>query len=329
MKTHEDVNFPLDLTIHKGTDAVVQRLEVLCLEFGLLYNKRQRDLLKGVGRLGGYCYTTCGEEELFFGSLHMVWLFFFDDLFDEDTYQNFGGQWSDHLVRMVHIIKHGALQADAPGASEPNALEKFGLYVRNVAIKLAGKNKDVLQAYIDDCVEYMTEGIPTAMATDKHKLLSLDEYRPLRLINGAVLPCITLYAIAYRLPLNKEMLYNDVVKKLRELTTYIIVYANDIFSYQREVYLAKKTFNSLYIRAQSMPFRKALHEQVEEINNWVNDFKQLKTKIEHNPVLVQYTQGMEFIIKGTEVWSKGSSRYKFSLDTLIEAEVVAVEQARV
>jgi len=262
----------------------------------------------GVIQMGAHVYPHAGLRDLVFGTLFILWLFFFDDIFDES-----GSAWEvceAAAERTLHIVRHGKL----PEKDDiPTPTEKLLLKVRQLAIRSV-HHPSVAERFLKSCEIYILEGAMPMEKLRHQELPSLEEYVPLRTTDGGVDTCLCCYEIVAHLVLSDELVEEPRVARMRTLSSRVIAFSNDIYSYNREK-RHNNLLNSLNIRCLTRTFNDALTDQIQEINAWGKEFIELKKSIQESSLwedgndLALYIEGMESSMAGIKLWSESSKRY--------------------
>eukprot|EP00026_Physarum_polycephalum_P008648 Phypoly_transcript_08742.p1 GENE.Phypoly_transcript_08742~~Phypoly_transcript_08742.p1 ORF type:complete len:228 (+),score=38.89 Phypoly_transcript_08742:427-1110(+) len=219
--------------------------------------------------LASYMYPEAGPQELLFGTMYVLWLFFFDDIFDESKFLK--EECNQAAERSLHIFRTGK-------APEKNAklnfsivqLEDLLLRIFAMANDLA-KSSDITARFMKSCEIYFVDGaVPMENFRQMKTLPKLEEYLAVRTIDGGAAACIACFEIVAHLDLSDEIVNEPRVLRMCEIAGQQIAYANDIYSYHREK-LHNNSMNSLNIRCQTLSFEDALTEQIAQLNGWVQE----------------------------------------------------------
>jgi len=271
----------------------------------------------GVCTVGKFVFTDCKEEGLVFGTVFLSWLWLFDDQFDYSIYPP--EIEAEILQRVEHIFQYGVLPPTNCENPTRAALEKLGLEVRKMAEKLTNRRKSAFSRFLTAMMDFFRELVPVSVlqriAYNTHELPTLEAYTKLRLINSGIHCMIGAQEIADEVDIPDSLIDLPQIQRMGDLACLIISFSNDIYSYNKEVKEMICPLNSLYIREQKLQsFEKALAEQINETNDWIKEFTQLKSELKALGLLSKelnlYCESMEKAMIGIKEWSYEWERYK-------------------
>lgn len=312
------IPMPWSVTENKYANDTVQYLTQVCRMFGLLETEADRKKLEGVCRCSTHMLLNCQLEGAFLGSLVYLWLFYIDDIFDDDLDSMSKEKCKEIIDRTIHILKFGTLPSGCATGFTP--VEKLGLLMRQWAVDLAsGKSHEVLHRLLEGCVEYVEHIIPAVTLQQKPTLGSLDELHSLRSKNMAVRTIMSLHELVSGIHISNDEINSPAVLRMQDITGLVLGVTNDIYSYNREVLFLetnqvnKKPINSVYLRAQTKSLAEAVDDAVQQLNVWFDEYNILKESllplVSSRGTFQTYCQGMENCMAGNKIWSENSSRY--------------------
>eukprot|EP00026_Physarum_polycephalum_P011156 Phypoly_transcript_11357.p1 GENE.Phypoly_transcript_11357~~Phypoly_transcript_11357.p1 ORF type:complete len:337 (+),score=35.98 Phypoly_transcript_11357:63-1013(+) len=291
---------------------VREQIVALLNELGLCEEEKEKDRRDGVITMGAYIYPDAGPNELLFGTLFVLWLFFFDDIFDESKFLK--GESSQAAERTLQMFRTRQPPVNATTGLSVGIvqLERLLLRIFKMAKDLA-HGPYVISRFMETCEFYITEGaIPMDKFRFRKELPKLDEYLAVRTIDGAGEACIVCSEIVAHLSLPEHIINEPRIKRMREITGQQIVYSNDIYSYHREK-IHNNSVNALNIRCLTKSFNDALTDQINQVNEWVLEFEALKNSLYESTLwennLDVYITGMENTMMGCKIWSESCTRY--------------------
>lgn len=263
-----------------------------------------------------YFHPTASEEALGLSLELICWYFYFDDPFDDGLVAD-----GERVIeRMLH-----ALDSSKRFPSELTPIEKLCRQFQRRAALLSG-SRDVYERFLSRCTEWVRSILPITRRAER--IVGLDEYDGLRIINVGIFPEFTLNEMFGELRLTTAFLELPAVRRLGDLAALIIAYCNDVYSYEREA-KRKTQLNSLEIRrlSKSSSLPVAYSGQLERIRVMIDEFSTIERTLEAQGILgwstatdtvasarrrrqqTQYVADMATIIAGNHYWSLADGRY--------------------
>lgn len=176
-----------------------------------------------------YVYPTTSIERGLVCSLWCNWLFFFDDLHDEDFTA------SDDLyqvrARMTHYL-NSLMGIPGPGPTDP--LDRLTGELRARVLLLGGE--EWMLRFSKTVRDYLLLGvIPAIVNWRSSRVPGLSEYTLQREHDTAVLTTLDLIEIANGITLPQEVLDSPELRQARSACARTVGFFNDIVSYPKEV----------------------------------------------------------------------------------------------
>lgn len=255
----------------------------------------------------GYVYPDAPVDRAVACSLWCNWLFFFDDVHDEDFSE------SDDMDRVrTRMIRYLALLAGMPTAGGPtDPLERLTVEFRARALALAGE--EWLSRFCDTTSDYLFLGaLPAIQNWRSNRIPSLKEYELQREHDTAVLTTLDLIEVANGVTLPADVLASKDLAIARSACARTIGYFNDIVSYPKEVLRHKNPNNLVHVlmHEKGIDLREALMQASELTNEAASE--QLRAT---NRILARLPEGphpVRTYLDAMRAWQRGN--IDFSLE---------------
>jgi hypothetical protein len=304
-----DVYCPFPSRINPHVEAVHERSLAWAAHFRLIQREaaRRRFRASRFTWLSARLYPTAGLEELELLNAWMVWLFMFDDQFDDAP--------SAHTVDRVNSIldTYRAILVD-PAASPPgdpaaDALRDLCLrtYRRMPGWWRARYTRHVLR-FLDTYTWTVTNHL-TGVAPP------LDVYLEKRRDNGAMQIAIDLIDLAEPAAPPESLRSGTPIETLARITNDVVCWTNDLFSLRKE--LARGDVNNLVVvlqKARSLTLQQAIGQVNDLIGAQVRLFEETERRLPaFTPQLEKhvrsYVCALEACMRGNLDWSAETYRY--------------------
>lgn len=290
-------------------DAIESRSTALAQELGLLgsHNQARFDAFNSLGR---YVYPTASVERGAVCAMWCNWLFFFDDLHDEELRSR------DDPSRVRRLVDHNlALLSGARvpvGAGEP--LDRLLLTFRRHALELAGG------AWLDRfwCVtaDHMSLGVLPALRNwGTSRTPPLREFLHQREHDSAVMTALDLIELAAEISLPLALRDSPAVLRARRAATRAVAFFNDIVSFPKEVLRLGNPNNLVHVLQQERKtsLEAALREATEIVNTEARALEASAAEVmaswPEGHVVQTYMRGLLQWQRGNIDWSLASPRY--------------------
>jgi hypothetical protein len=236
-------------------------------------------------------------------SLWCNWLFFFDDVLDED----FGACSNPERVR-AQMEHHLALLSGAAAVGTPEPLERLTLEFRARALELAGVAW--LSRFCATVRDYLFCGVlPAAENWRLARTPSFAEYVTQREHDSAVLTTLDLIEIANGIELSEADLAHPDVALARSACARTIGFFNDIVSYPKEVIRHQNPNNLVHVLMQErgMSNHEALLCAIDLTNEAADDLARAESR-----VLARLPAGphpLKTYFSAMSAWQRGNIDY--------------------
>ena len=295
------------------TNAVERLSSDLAVRVGMLADTmeaRRRFTAARFAILAAHVYPTRDLELMALCNDFSVYLFFLDDRVEED--ERYGK--SPELLRW-YLESHVVAMRDGLDIHEHDPPSKLLLDLRERLLERVGTKW--LGRFSRDLEDYLLRGaLRGAECWTAARVPALDEYCVQRAYDSAVFCSQDLFELALgECPL--ELLHDAEFDRLRWLCTRVVAFANDLFSYPKEV-LRQSSPNNLvevYRRRFGWGPARAAREVVRVVNDDVATFNRIATRMcrtarpEIASFLGAYTDAQRAWMRGNVEWSVQTGRY--------------------
>lgn len=260
------------------------------------------------GWLSGRTFPHAGLEELFIVSDWNAWLFIFDDQCDRATVGKNTSQLRAFSDRMLEILQEN--KRLSRNEAEPLAISLSELWER---MRQKG-SIDWQRRFIRSFAEYTEACIWEANNRATGAVPTLMKYKKMRPYTGAMYTEIELIDITEKIDLPEYVREHELVKKLSLLCNTTVCWANDIYSYTRE--MKQGDVHNLVLAIQHK-YKLSLQEAVltatqvhnEEVRLYVELEKRLPSfGAENDAQLARYLGVLRSWMRGHIDWAKYDTR---------------------
>jgi hypothetical protein len=258
-----------------------------------------------------YSYPYADLNGLNLAGLFNQWLYFIDDQYDD--HPEFGRD-----VEAVGRLMRRSLDILA-GGELPAGDKPFDRFTARMRAELFAHSDQAWQArFLAHVEEYLLEGSLAAMKVwSSGQLPPLDEYCRLRLFDSALFAVFDVVELANVL-LSAEVRHHPLLRTLRYHAARHVAFANDLFSYQKEVVQQGMPFNLLHVLQanESLTIEQAVDRAVRIVNCDMEAFlaaeRQLTTwgSIEVDTAVERYLDGLKAWMRGNIDFSLSSPRFR-------------------
>ncbi|SFM93064.1 Terpene synthase family, metal binding domain [Chitinophaga sp. YR627] len=248
-------------------------------------------------------------------------LFILDDQFDEHGEGSAAIKQKEQFERLVHaligIMKHNSLISLEKGGPVLSAVSDFWKRIR----KLGNLGWQV--RFIESLQQAFAANLWRIEQVSRGELPTLEEYMKWRpFFSGASFFAHLLEAIeAFSLP--DYVFLDATVKKLIMLCSNTICWANDLFSFNKELEQGDEMNIVMLIRnTRDCTLEDAIAAAVAIHDDQVRQFKRLSAKLPSfgavtDAQLSRYISALSIMMKGNIEWSvKDTARYRFTMQTV-------------
>jgi len=287
-----------------------QRSQQRAAGAGLLQSEEDMRRFSAFVRLDGYVYPHFSSEALTAAGAFNHWLYFLDDQYDD--HPDFAHQLEQVrslMRRSFEVLLYGRLRGDA------TAFEHFTLQVRQLLE--AASFDGWLPRFLKHAHDYMFEGTMRSMTAWKQgRTPALEEFYRLRALDSgtyAVLQC-SMFPCEELLP--DEVLEHPLVEALQRHANLHVSFANDLFSYQKEVLRHGYPCNLVHVVANELRLSQedALAHGIDLVNAELDQFVAARDQLpsfgaESDERLRRWIFGMQTWMRGNIDFSIRSRRF--------------------
>lgn len=256
------------------------------------------------GELAARAYPDADFEGLAIASDWAVWLFAFDDLYDEERL----AQPLHGAIRRLTDLSW-ALSYEGPVPDDPFAVALRDLVTR-VALRSGTSAAGTFSRHV---LMYLLALAAEVANQDADYVPTVDEYVVMRRGSGAVPSCLALIPVSTNRLVPGHLAYHPDVARLTELTVDIVCWANDIRSCPKEVARSRHPLNLPVViaRERGCQLPEALELAAARVNGLIREFAELRARVTAwAPLeLACYVRGLEAWIRGNLDWSARTPRY--------------------
>lgn len=308
---------------HPAAEAIERASTEIARSMGLLTNAN-RARFTAFNMLVPYVYPTASPERAIACAEWCNWLFFFDDVHDEDYAQCVD---IDHVRRLMehHLRLLSTGEADGPLAP----LDRLTLDFRERALGLAGD--EWFARFCNSAGDYLFGGVlPAVKNWVTGRTPGVEEYLIQRECDGAVHTAIDLIELVGGFVLPESFLSAPPVRRMRRAAARTIAYFNDIVSYPKEVLKNGNPNNLVHalMTERGCSFEDAIAESIAMVNAYASEMLTLEEEIlaeRYEPAreAALYTTGMRRWQRGNIEWSFNNSRYASAVSPFAELRPAA------
>jgi hypothetical protein len=300
---------PFESAINRHADWVQQRTTTWAQQYGLLRNPRdvQQFHRWQYGILMARAYPLASRDALALIADWNTWLFLLDDQFDEGTLGHDPAAVEQLCSDIIDILRghRGPYRRDHPSFRA----------VEDIADRLADlADSATIERLVSCLTASFRASIWEASNREAKRVPSKADYHYYRPFAGAVYCYLTLMDLALAQPLPAEILQHPQIEALTTLTNHLICYANDVISFPKEA--ANGNVHNLVVIVQhehqlmlddSIDYVIELHNS--EVAKFLNMCDMLPSFGNHNCVVNEYVQGLQWWLRANIDWSQTTTRY--------------------
>jgi hypothetical protein len=263
--------------------------------------------LAGFGELAARTYPEADFEGLAIASDWAVWLFAFDDLYDEERLAQ---PLYAEIRRLVDV--GWALSPEVPVSDDP-----FAVSLRDLITRIMLRSGPVAVSTFARHVLMYLLGLASEVANqgDDH-MPTVAEYIAMRRATGAVPSCLALIPISTNRLVPSHLTHHPDVARLTRMTVDIVCWANDVRSCAKEVARSPHPRNLPVVMADEYgwPLPEAMRRAATRVSALIEDFADLRARVmAWAPLeLAGYVRGLEAWIRGNLDWSARTKRYSIA-----------------
>jgi hypothetical protein len=309
-----DLYLPWPATIENPmAEAAIAATKDTASRLGLIHDRFDLERFQAFASSATYFYPSAALEQMTACSDWCAWLFFLDDLYDENAQASWDAAGARRLMEMCLASLRGATP---PTGAPP--LAWFTWEIRQRLLRSAVAKERWLRRFTASIEDYLLKGVLPANAHWAHGLVpTFDHYLEQREYDSAVHTCIDLIELAAGLSIPDEVHAAEPLPTMRRLCARALAYANDLMSYEKEVLKHGNPNNLVHvlITHRSIPFDRAVHHAVTLINRYTRALVALEQRIPSygRPLdthLARYVAGIGQLLRGNFDWSLATDRYR-------------------
>jgi hypothetical protein len=263
----------------------------------------------GVGRLAAMAYPTAAPKLLELFADVMAWIFVQDDVYDtaparEQRPERLESQFERYLT----ILRTGVVTRDA----EPTARA-----LADLARRLSELGSSTWYAcFVETMRRFWMDGV-VVETYYRARELSPDpaSYMAMRVQTVGVYVCLDLMELCLPQELPPEVREDPILRRITWLTSRIIAYVNDVYSYDKERRVGDVN-NYLHVmqRYEPMSLRAVVDHTIRVHDRELHQLGQLDGTVrDHGPsarkLVERYVEGCRDWIAGSLAWQRTSGRY--------------------
>lgn len=274
----------------------------------------------GVGLLAAMAYPDANPRMLELIAQVMAWIFIQDDLYDTaPAAEQRPERLESQFERYLKVLRSGVATRGAEPAER--ALADLGCRLFEIG-------SPVWQAhFLDTMRRFWMDGV-VVETYYRSRGLSPDpaSYMAMRVQTVGVYLCLDLMELTLAQELDAEVRNDPILRRVTWLTSRIIAYVNDVFSYEKERSVGDVN-NYLHVmrRCESMSLPTVIDHTVRVHDREIEQLCQLDGTVrDHEPrtrgLIDRYIDGCHDWISGALAWQKISGRYASGRVLLRESE---------
>lgn len=293
----------------------------LARQLGLLRstNSRRFDAFNSIA---AYTYPTASVERGLANAQWSNWLFFFDDMHDEDL-----ERCRDTMRVERSIERHLQLLRYGGSVRMISPLERLTLDLHARLLSLGGEQW--LERFCTSAAEYLKLGVlPAVRNWADGQTPDLDSYLIQREYDCSMYACIDMIEIAEDIHVPDEIRDSETMKRARRACARTVGYFNDIVSYPKEVLKSHNPNNLVHVLVsdQGLTVRQAVLRATDIVNACTRDLlvaeqELLGTGGTHSQAVATYLQGMKNWQRGNVEWSLEGGRYAAPGSPMVELNI--------
>ncbi|MBE3559283.1 MAG: hypothetical protein IMW89_08665 [Ktedonobacteraceae bacterium] len=267
----------------------------------------RRFLASRFARLTARVYPTAGLEELQLLNDWLVWLFMFDDQFDDGLL----GRQPEHIETVLNAYLAIFINPDSATPADPAAEALLDLYRRTFPRMPAVWQERYRQHFIKyfDTYNWTVRNRALGIVPD------IASYVEKRRHSGGMTIGIDLIDFAEHIELPEQLLNSPQFEILNRTTNDVVCWSNDIISLEKE--RARGDVNNLVVVVQHA-YGLTLQQAIDHVNALVTAQARLFEETERQlpafapelaPKVQKYLDGLKAWMRGNLDWSGETHRY--------------------
>ena len=282
--------------------------ELGVLETGLLADQRRFEAFVAAD---GWAYPTAAPERLYAAGGFNQWLYLLDDQYDDHPTLGRDPAAVRHIMEHTFtVLKSGVLP------DKPTAFDRWTREIRGRLVRLAPEGW--FARFLADTHDYLFRGSLVVMEQwATNQVLSVEDYCELRLYDSSLHAVFDVVELAVDARFPPGLLGHPALAELRRCAARHVAFANDLFSYHKEVIRHGSRFNLLHVLQEQhrLSLAEALAEALAILEADVDRFVTIeaslpRTSPEVDAALARYTDALKGWMTGNVAFSKVSARFR-------------------
>ncbi|MBK8257295.1 MAG: hypothetical protein IPK82_32050 [Polyangiaceae bacterium] len=307
--TRDSFAVAIDSARNPNAAAIEAQALMLAQKFGLV-TPQNRNRFAAFNSIVGYTYPTADIERGLANAQWSNWLFFFDDMHDEDL------ERCRDIARVERSMDHYLdllLNGGFSRAKTPLDDLTVDLHER---LRAFGGD-EWLKRFCASAASYLKLGVLKAVANwARNSMPNLDGYLIQREHDSSMHACIDMIEIAEGIRISDEVRELPAMSRARRACATTVAYFNDIVSYPKEVLIARNPNNLIHvlISDQKLNLYQAILFAVDVVNQCTMDLLTAEEELKqipsaNTPEVEAYLRGMKHWQRGNIEWSLEGERY--------------------
>ncbi|QRV73744.1 terpene synthase [Ceratobasidium sp. AG-Ba] len=276
--------------------------------YGILTGRRNQALENsGIGQLGALVYPEADLLHLRPPMDFLIWLFAFDDMFDEGDLR--GDVHGTHMVidNAMDVLRN-------PDTAKPNSKAVTALH--DVFNRMRW---DASQATSDRFIRtaelYMNAILQQNVRRAAGSIPTVQEWIKLRRDVGAVQLCFAVLEYSLGLDIPDQVHSDPVIFELELAANDIIAWTNDIYSFPAEYAQGDpQSLVFVYMCNERTDLQSAVNHVEQLVRERTRQYVDAKSRLPSfgpklDPQIARYAQGLEYWVQGSAHWTFTSPRY--------------------
>jgi len=304
---------------HPDADEFEYLTEEFTLKHDLMFAQ-----FKGVNNMTSYMYPDAALERVTWTNKLMALLFHIDDVYADNAESKGmkGGAVAPEILAKIErsavAFETGWLPPHSGGLEQ--AFQELRLEIQDtVEPEWMIRFSQVVRQHITYAIN------PQAFGWKPDGNVPYERYAWLREVISGMYLAIDLIEYVNDFVLLPHVVYHPTIRRLQQACSRIAAFANDLFSYEREVLQEGLRFNLLAVlqRTQNLSFPEAVQLSIEITNHETEEFFRLSNEIAiwddtTNALIQRYVECMKYHVSATWHWQMNTIRYRSTTSPFME-----------
>lgn len=303
---------PFPPAMHRSVAVAESSTLAWAERFGLTSDPAVRCRLRATrsARLAGRVGPRATLQGLLLNTDWQTWLFLFDDAFcDESEAGGRPGAVIGLTAQVLTVVETGEAPPRAAEQIRPFLASLADLRARLARLATPGQ----LARFTTQVTGYLLALTWEAAHRETAAPADLTEYRVMRRHSGAVYPCLALIDVINGFELSALLWHRPSMHAVNEAVADLVCWANDIFSYPKELLRSTQVFSlpTILAHERGLTVPEALREAARMHDDRIREYQALETPLlaEGDPPVVRYLADLRSWIGGHLAWSHETGRY--------------------